>query len=213
ERPRERLLRHGAQTLSNTELLAILLGCGVRGKNAIQLARMLLGEGLPKLGVRDPAYLQDVCGIGPAKAARLAAAFELRHRFNSDEPPEPQPFDHAVLGPQLVSSLAKFSQERLGAAFLDARHRIVAQREIYVGTINNALVSTRDVIRHALLDHAASAVVVYHNHPSGDPAPSEEDLRYTQKLKESLSLVDINLVDHLVIGAHRYSSMQAQGRL
>jgi DNA repair protein RadC len=213
ERPRERLLRHGAQTLSNTELLAILLGCGVRGKNAIQLARLLLSEGLRKLGKRDPKYLQDVCGIGPAKAARLAAAFELRHRFHSDEPEEPQLFEHAVLGAQLVGSLAKFSQERLGAAFLDSRHRIVAQREIYVGTINNALVSTRDVIRHALLDHAASAVVVYHNHPSGDPAPSEEDLRYTRKLKESLSLVDIDLVDHLVIGAHRYSSMQEQGQL
>jgi DNA repair protein RadC len=211
ERPRERLFHHGAQTLSNAELLAILLGCGVRGKNAIQLARSLLVEGVAKLGKRDPVYLQDVCGVGPAKAARLLAAFELCRRINEGEPEDPPAFDHTVLGPQLVAAFARHSQERLGAAFLDSRYRIIGQREIYVGTINNALVSTRDIIRHALLDHHAAAIVVYHNHPSGDPTPSEDDIRFTKKLKHSLGFCDIELIDHLVVGAHRYHSMQARG--
>jgi DNA repair protein RadC len=212
ERPRERLMLHGAQTLSNAELLAILLGSGMHGKNAIQLARALLSEGMASLGKRDPRYLLDVGGIGPAKAARLAAAFELCRRVSSGEPDDPPVYDAAILGPQLVQSLSRHTQERLGAALLDSRYRVIGQREIYVGTINSALVSTRDVIRNALLDHAA-AVVVYHNHPSGDPTPSEDDLRYTQKLKHSLDLVDIDLVDHLIIGAHRYYSMHERGQL
>ncbi len=212
ERPRERLMNHGAQTLSDAELLAILLGSGVRGKNAIQLARLLLVEGMSALGKRDPRYLLDVGGIGPAKAARLAAAFEMCRRINSGEPDEPPTYDHTILGPQLVHTLSRHTQERLGAALLDARYRVLGQREIYIGTINNALVSTRDIIRNALLDHA-TAIVVYHNHPSGDPSPSEEDLRFTHKLKHSLSLVDVELVDHLIIGAHRYHSMQAKGQL
>jgi DNA repair protein RadC len=212
ERPRERLMQHGATTLSNAELLAILLGSGVPGKNAIQLARMLLAEGMAALGKRDPRYFLDVGGIGPAKAARLAAAFEMCRRISTGEPDDPPVYDHTILGPQLVHALSRHSQERLGAAFLDSRFRVMGQREIYIGTINNALVSTRDIIRNALLDHAV-AVVVYHNHPSGDPAPSDDDLRFTQKLKHSLELVDIELVDHLVIGAQRYYSMRAKGQL
>ena len=213
ERPRERLLLHGPQTLSNAELLAILLGCGVKGQNAIQLARSLLVEGVAALCKRDPRHLQEVCGIGPAKAARLLAGFELYRRIHEGEPDAPPAFDHTVLGPQLVTTLGHHAQERLGAAFLDARRRIVGQREIYIGTINRTLVSTRDIIRHALLDHRASAIVIYHNHPSGDPAPSSEDLQFTTKLKLSLSHIDIELVDHLIIGAHRYFSMHESGML
>jgi DNA repair protein RadC len=213
ERPRERLLRHGPETLSNAELVAILLGCGVRGKNAIQLARALLVEGVAALGKRDPRYLQEVCGVGPAKAARLMAAFEICRRISEGVPEEPPVFDRTIFGTQLVTAFAHHTQEHLGAAFLDSRHRIVGQRDIYIGTINNALVSTRDILRHALLDRHASAVVIYHNHPSGDPTPSEEDFNFTKKLKVSLSYIDIELVDHLVIGMHRYYSMQAKGEL
>lgn len=213
ERPRERLFQNGAQTLSNTELLAILLGSGVRGKNAIQLARMLLGEGFESLSRRDPRYLLDVCGVGPAKASRLAAAFELSRRMYTGAVDEPVPYDATIFGVKLVRGLARHAQERLGAMFLDSRHRVLAQREIYVGTINNALVSTRDVIRHALLEYDACGIVVYHNHPSGDPTPSPDDQRYTEKLQHSLGLVDIELVDHLIIGAQRYYSMAAGGQL
>lgn len=212
DRPRERLLTHGAETLSDAELLAILLGSGTRGKNAIQLARELLGEGLSKLRSRDVNFLEKIPGVGPAKAARISAAFEISRRSSSGQPEEPPAFDRDVLGRALVSRYGHQTQERLGAAFLDSRQRILRQREIYVGTINSALVSTRDIISLALL-HNATGIVVFHNHPSGNPTPSGEDLSFTRKLEQSLTLVDVELVDHLIVGSHRYYSMRERGQL
>lgn len=212
DRPRERLLMHGPETLSDAELVAILLGSGVPGKNAIQLARELLREGMSGLRSRDAKHLQQYAGVGPAKIARIAAAFEISRRIVDGVPDEPPAFEPAVLGRALVASYARIRQERLGAAFLDSRHRILRQREIYVGTINNALVSTRDIIVDALMNDA-TAVVVYHNHPSGSPAPSEDDITFTDKLKYSLSTCDIELVDHLIVGRHGYYSLKEKGLL
>jgi DNA repair protein RadC len=212
DRPRERLLMHGPETLSNSELVAILLGSGVPGKNAIQLARELLSEGMARLRDRDVKHLESIAGIGPAKIARIAAAFEISRRVITGEPDEPPAYDAAVLGRSLISTLAHQRQERLGALFLDSRHRILKQREIYVGTMNNALVSTREIIEYALT-HYATAIVAYHNHPSGNPAASDDDITFTRKLRESLALIDIDLVDHLIIGAHRYHSMKLRGEM
>ncbi len=210
DRPRERLFTHGPETLSNAELLAILLGSGLRGKNAIQLARELLGEGMSTLRQREPKHLFNLPGVGPAKAARIFAAFEMSRRMTSEEPEEPPPFVTTVLGSALVRQCGRHRQERLGIALLDSRHRIIKQRDIFVGTVNNTLVSTRDIIRATVVENAI-AIVVYHNHPSGDPTPSEEDETFTTKLRDSLKLADIELVDHLVIGAHRYFSMKEKG--
>ena len=212
DRPRERMMMHGAGTLSDAELLAVILGSGVPGQNAIELARHLLADGMRSLRRRELANLADVRGVGPAKAARIAAVFEMSRRMTSEQPEDPPPFDVTVLGRKLVSSYGHHTQERLGAAFLDARHRIRRQREIYVGTMNTALVSTRDIVRFTLLERA-TAIVVYHNHPSGDPSPSNEDIAFTKKLQQSLATVDIELVDHLVIGSHRFQSMQQRGYL
>lgn len=210
DRPRERLLEHGAETLSDAELFAILLGSGVRGRNAIQLARDLLADGMTALRSHETRYLAGLRGVGPAKAARIAAAFEISRRLASGEPEDPPPYEATTLGPRLVAAIAHHAQERLGAAFLDSRQRILGQREIFVGTINSALVSTRDIIRFALLERA-SGVVVYHNHPSGNPGPSGEDVNFTRKLRQSLELVDIELVDHLIVGGQRWVSMAARG--
>jgi DNA repair protein RadC len=211
DRPRERLLTHGASTLSSSELLALLLGSGVRGKNAIQLARELLQNGLGALAKRDVADLAGIYGVGPAKAARIAAAFELCGRRTPEEViPEPPEYVPDVLGRALIGYWSHHSQERLGAAFLDTRHRMLKQREIYVGTINGALVSTRDVVRYALFDDAA-AVVLYHNHPSGHPSPSSDDLTYTRKVKKTLELFDLELLDHLIIGTNKYYSFLQSG--
>lgn len=209
ERPRERLFQHGAETLSDAELLALIIGSGVRGKNAIQLARHILSEGMGNLRRRD---LSGVRGVGPAKAARIVAALEFAKRVTEERPPEPPALDLTEIGRKLVSSYGHHAQERLGAVFLDSRHCVLKQREIYVGTINNALVSTRDIIVTALDKHA-TALVAYHNHPSGNPEASEDDLKFTRKLQHSLSLIDIELVDHLIIGAHRFHSMKARGQL
>ena len=214
ERPRERMLLHGADTLSNAELLAILLGTGTRGRNAIELGRDLLMEagGLSALSKRNIAQLVKVSGLGPAKASRLIAALELGTRIRDNAPDEPFAYDTESLGRSLVGYYSQYRQERLGAVFLDARRRILKQAEIYIGTLNSALVSTRDIITGALLENAA-AVVIYHNHPSGDPIPSDDDQSFTYKLKDSLRNIDIELVDHLIIGSHRYYSMHEQGRL
>jgi DNA repair protein RadC len=203
DRPRERMMLHGAATLSDAELLAVILGSGMPGQNAIELARHLLADGVRNLSRRELAALVNVPGIGLAKAARIAAAFEMSRRMMSEQPEDPPAFDVTTLGRKLVSSHGHHSQERLGATFLDSRHRIRRQREIYVGTVNNALVSTRDII----------AVVIHHNHPSGDPTPSDDDITFTRKLIESLAMVDIELVDHLVIGSHRFVSMKQRGLL
>jgi DNA repair protein RadC len=210
DRPRERLLAHGPETLSNAELVALLLGSGVPGMNAIQLARELLRDGMTRLRSRDAKFLLAIPGIGPAKIARLSAAFELSRRLLDGEPEEPPAYEASILGRTLMSTYAHQQQERLGAVFLDSRNRILQQREIYVGTLNKAFVSTRDIITGALT-HNATGIVAYHNHPSGNPTPSEDDFAFTKKLGQSLALVDIELVDHLIIGAHRFYSMQEKG--
>ena len=212
DRPRERLLNHGADTLSDAELIAILLGSGVPGKNAIQLAREMLQDGMPALRRREPATIAKLPGVGPAKASRIAAAFEVARRLASNETDALPSFDADAFGRALVNRYAHHVQERLGAAFLDSRQRILRQREIFVGTINHAAVSTRDVVRCALEENAC-AVVLYHNHPSGDPSPSAEDLMFTRKMSESLQLCDIELADHIVIGAQRYYSMRQRGQI
>ena len=156
--------------------------------------------------------LAKVKGVGLAKAARIAAVFEISGRLASEQPEDPPDFDATVFGRKLVSGYSHHTQERLGVVFLDSRQRIRGQREIYVGTIETALVSTRDIVRFTLAE-AATGIVVYHNHPSGDPTPSDDDLAFTAKLKQSMAMVDIEIVDHLIIGAHRFHSMKQRGQL
>jgi len=212
EQPRERMMIHGIETLSNTELIALLLGSGVPGKNALQLARELLREGVANLKKRDVKDLMKTPGIGVGKATRIAAMGELCRRSWSTEEqtPEPPDYDVDTVGRSLIRSLSRYQQEHLGAVFLDSRLRVLRQKEIYVGTIDNALVSTRDIIRLTFEDHS-TGIVLYHNHPSGDPRPSVEDLAFSKKIKSSLELCSITLVDHLIIGENRYYSMRQRG--
>ena len=210
ERPRERMLAHGAQTLSDAELLAILIGSGLRGKNAIQLSRELLNDGFASLVRSDAVQLARQSGMGPAKATRVIAAFEIARRLVHRCPEGPVDFDPDTFGHALIVRCATFSQERLGALLLDSRNRIVRDREVYIGTVDRAIVSTRDVVRLAL-DANAVGVVLYHNHPSGDPAPSGEDIVYSRKMRDALHLLDLELVDHVIAGAHSFCSMKRKG--
>ena len=212
DRPRERMFAHGAHTLSDAELLAVILGSGVPGKNAIQLARELLEEGVQNLRSGDLSRLGAARGIGPAKIARIGAAVELSRRMAAAKESELPLYDSVVLGEHLVRTYSDFPQERFSVALLDARHRIMKHREIFRGTLDKTLVSTREIIRLAVVERAKS-VVVYHNHPSGDPTPSDEDISFTRKLRESLEMVDVDLIDHLVIGTHRFASMRARGEI
>lgn len=205
DRPREKLFAQGPAALSDAELLAVLFGSGVRGRNAVQLARDLLSR--DQIGALKRSEFKDILGIGPAKAARVAAAFEFSSRFCDGSITGEREYDERSFGKALVLRNAYARQECLGAAFLDGRHRIVQQRDIFVGTVDRTLVSTRDIARRALLDSAA-AVVVWHNHPSGHSAPSDDDVAFTKKLNEALATIDVVLLDHLVVGAHAYFSMK-----
>jgi DNA repair protein RadC len=204
DRPREKLLEHGPAELSNSDLLAILLGSGTRGTNAIQLARHLLREGVETLARQDVADLAKIRGIGPAKATRLAAAFELSKRRRRQRK---RPFESYEFGKKLVQTLAQYRQERFGAALLDGHHQIVRQRQIFIGTVNYTPVSTREVLQFAL-QYDAVAVVVYHNHPSGNSVPSPEDVHFTKKLRNALQLVDIELLDHFIVAGKTFRSMK-----
>lgn len=209
DRPREKLLAHGPEVLSDAELLAVVLGTGTYGKNAIYLARELLAGDIGNLRGAELTTLTRARGMGPAKAARIAAVVEMSRRLAN--PPEPPPrFDVTRLAANLVRRYGHEPQERLGAALLDARHRVMKQKEIFIGTQNRTLVSTRDIVHFALLERA-TGVVVFHNHPSGDPTPSDDDITFTRQLRQSLGLIDLDLADHLVIGAHRYTSMKQRG--
>ena len=213
ERPRERMLLHGAETLSDSELVAILLGSGVNGQNSIQLARQLLKDGgIRSVRLVEARDLAERRGVGPAKATRIAAAFEIARRLAYNVPEEPPEYDGDQLARELIAVHARQMQERLGAVFLDSRRRVLKRREIYVGTINSACVSARDIMRYVFAERAV-ALVLYHNHPSGSPTPSHEDLVFTERMKTTLEMIDVKLLDHLVIGAHGYYSMHARGHV
>lgn len=215
DRPRERLFKHGADKLSDAELTALVLGSGTVGKNAIELGRELLAGGRSALVQRDLRQLTSARGMGPAKAARLLATFELARRI-ADQPedePKPKPlYDGDALGRSLMRRFAWHDQERVGGVFLDSRQRIVHQRVIFAGTLTQSLVSTREIIRLALTENAVS-LVLYHNHPSGDPSPSEPDVKFTRQLRDSLKLCDIALIDHVIVTTTRYLSMRDHGFL
>lgn len=213
ERPRERLARHGPDSLSDAELLAILIGSGVRGRSAIHVARDLLKGGLRAMSQREWGQSSSPSGIGPAKAARIAAALELGRRLAAHvEIDSPAIRDPESIARPLIARYSHYVQERLGALYLDSKNRVLREREIYVGTLNSTTVSTRDVLRYALEDHAAS-IIIFHNHPSGDPAPSAEDLLFTRRMVEAGRLMGVEVLDHLILGANRFVSLKQRGAM
>jgi DNA repair protein RadC len=204
DRPRERMIRRGAKALSDAEILAVLLGSGAPGKNAIYLAHeLLMGEGLHKLLRSGYPELVRVRGIGPVKALRIAAAFELGRRLVEREEKERPIYEPDDVARKLIRRFEDAQQEQVGAYYINSRQQILREHDIYRGTVQSACGSPRDIVRHALRENA-TGVVVYHNHPSGDPTPSIQDKQFTRQLVEALKLVEINLVAHLIIGRNRY---------
>lgn len=215
ERPRERLLRLGPEALADAELVAILLRCGTRRDSALGLAEGLLaGEGgLAGLARRDSAYLSRSAGLGAARSATLAAAFETgRRAARAGAGRRPLLSDASRVIAWLQPRAADWPEERVGLLVLDARHRLVFDREIVRGSLDQAAVTPRDVFRRALLDDAAS-VILYHNHPSGDPTPSRDDLIFTRALVEGGETVGIRVVDHVVVGRDGCVSLAARGEI
>ncbi|MDR3443890.1 MULTISPECIES: RadC family protein [Dyella] len=212
ERPREKLLARGCAALSDAELIAVLLGSGVPGKDAIALGRELLGQrgGLSAL-LADPSGMVRLRGIGPAKHARLIAALELARRALGEQLREvPALSNPRDSGDYLRAQLRHLPYEVFGCLFLDNRHRVLAFEELFRGTIDSASVHPREVVR-ACLRHNASAVILAHNHPSGIAEPSAADRTITRELKDALQLIDVRVLDHLVIGSGEPVSMAALG--
>jgi len=215
ERPRERLLQDGPQHLTEAELLGILLGKGTRKKTAIDLARELLDryESLQRLFSRSPSELTTVKGIGPAKAAILSAAFELVRRVQSrkgaDRPLFKRSSDVAGHYLPLMRDLRK---EVFKVLLLNRANRFIKEVFISEGTLDASVVHPRDVFREALLEPAA-AIILIHNHPSGNPSPSDEDLRITKQLVEAGRLLGIKVYDHIILAGESYRSLADEGLL
>jgi DNA repair protein RadC len=213
ERPRERLARLGPSALSSRELVAALLGTGARGASALDLAGELLGSGLHGLAARSLHELEGVRGLGRAKATRLVAALELGARLASDGgSPLPALQSPGETARYLLPRYAARPVETFGLLALDARHRLRREAVVSVGCLTASLVHPREVFQEAVVSRAA-ALVLFHNHPSGDPEPSAEDLALTRRLAAAGSLMGIEVLDHLVLGAGRYVSLKERGVL
>ncbi|MCL7715849.1 RadC family protein [Stenotrophomonas mori] len=216
ERPREKLLAHGARALSDAELLAIFLGSGLRGSDAVRTARDLLkahGASLRRLLDHSPCALARQPGLGPARACMLAAALELGQRHLASQLKRGTPLtDPESAGRYFVQRLRPEPHEVFAVLFLDTRHRALAFEELFRGSIDAVDVHPREVVRRALA-HNAAAVILGHNHPSGSAEPSTADRAVTSRLRDALALVEIRLLDHFVIGDGVPVSLAARGWL
>lgn len=212
-RPRERLAYAGPAALNNAELLAIILRVGGRGENVIRMAERLLTKFDGLAGLAQAGF-DELChqhGMGEAKATQIKAALELGRRLQATSPRQrPQISGPADVANLLQLEMALLEQEQLRAVLLDTKNFVQRVTTVYNGSLNSAVVRVGEVFRDAVRANSASIIVV-HNHPSGDPTPSPEDVHVTQLLVEAGRLLDIEVLDHLVIGHQRYVSLKEQG--
>lgn len=213
DRPRERLASLGPQALSNAELIAILLRVGVPGENAVQVGQRLLQKFGGILGIHRAPFVDLINqhGIGEAKAAQLKAAIELGRRLTLESPDERptinSPADAAAL---VMYEMGALEQEHLRVMLLDRRNRVLEVVELYRGSVSSAQVRVGEVFREAIRKNA-SALIVIHNHPSGDPTPSPDDVALTRAIVQAGKMLDVDVLDHLVIGQGRWVSLKERG--
>lgn len=213
ERPRERLMMVGATAVSTAELLAIILRAGQPGENVLRLAERLLiqFQDLPGLARASTTELMSVKGIGEAKATEIKAALEIGRRLMASAPQErPRVTTPADAANLLMSEMMFLEQEHLRLVLLDTRNRVLGTPTIYVGSLNSSVIRIGELFRAALKENAA-AFIVAHNHPSGDPSPSPEDIRVTKQLVQAGKLLDVEVLDHVIIGRQRFVSLKERG--
>ncbi|SDW26040.1 DNA replication and repair protein RadC [Marininema mesophilum] len=213
ERPRERLTQLGASSLSNAELVAILLRTGTKAESAVSLAQRILAEcsGLRGLASADYRDLVRVHGVGVAKALQIIAGIELGRRIFRIIPEERV----GVCSPQdaadyVMDELSCLSQEHFVCLFLNTKNRVIDKQCLFVGTLNSSVVHPREVFREAIR-RSCAAIICLHNHPSGDPTPSKEDILVTERLYEVGRIVGIELLDHIIIGDQCFVSLKEKG--
>ena len=212
DRPREKLERLGPAGLGDNELLALVLGSGSRGRNALDLANDLIDEvggmhGLTRVAVGD---LRRVAGIGRARAAQVLAAVELgRRTLTRGGAERPNLRSPAQLAAYLLPQYGGGAVEQFGIVMLDSKSRLIRIRLVATGTVDSAVVHPREVFREA----AAAAIVLFHNHPSGDPTPSDDDLILTTRMVGAGTVMGIDVVDHIILGERRYCSLLEAGAM
>jgi DNA repair protein RadC len=213
DRPRERLAKQGAGALKDEEIVAILLRTGTRGTSAVELARQVLQESGGIAGLRHVRRdeLEARHGIGRAKAAQVLAAIELGRRFADAALKERK----AIHRPEDVAELLRYEiggkeQEHLVVVLLDTRNQVLSMETVYIGSLNASMIRVGEIFRDAIRMNAASLIVA-HNHPSGDATPSPEDVAVTRALIEAGRLLDIDVLDHLIVGKDRHFSLRAAG--
>ena len=214
ERPRERLDKHGAKTLSDAELLAILIGNGTHKFSALDAARELLEKykTLSRLANANISELMSVRGIGFAKSITLMAAFELSKRIQSE------PFilntihSSEEIAQYYIPKLRHLKKEIFIALLMNIKNQLIREEQISVGTLTSTLVHPREVFRTAITENAAS-IILMHNHPSGSPEPSPQDIQVTKNLIEAGKIIDIKVTDHIIIAGEKYSSLLSLGMI
>jgi DNA repair protein RadC len=213
ERPREKMLRKGPEALDDEELLAILLGTGTAARPVLETARDLLRDGgFPGLFARGASDLTGLAaGIGPAKATRIEAVLEIGRRLSHDSLSKKNLLsDPATVGRYLMERLTREMQEVMGGLLLDAKNRLIADAPIFRGTVSHAAVAPAPLFRQAILAGAAG-VILYHNHPSGDPEPSPEDVATTKRFVAAGREIGIEVKDHVIVGCGRWVSFHERG--
>lgn len=213
ERPRERLVLFGTEQLSNHELLAILIGSGTKKESVLDIATRLLNQFETLLNLKHATIeeLQAIDGIGRVKAMYLLAAFELGRRSHLPNRLERTVVKHPDdAADYLMSDLAQLMQEHFVVLFLNVKNEIIHKQTIFIGSLNASIVHPREIFREAVKRSAAS-IICAHNHPSGNPTPSPEDIEVTKRIAEAGGIIGIDLLDHIIIGDYRYISMKGKG--
>lgn len=213
ERPREKLLEQGAASLSDAELLAIFLRTGVSGKSAVDLARHLLGQfgSLRALMEAQQPVFSRHLGLGPAKFAQLQAVLEMARRHLAECVRNDSALESPIAVRDYLKALLRHEpHEVFGCLFLDSKHRVLGFEKLFQGTIDRATVYPRQVVKRAL-DYNAAALILCHNHPSGNPQPSQTDRKMTRDLQKALTLVDVRVLDHIIVGDGDPLSMSEYG--
>lgn len=213
DRPRERMLEYGADHLSNQELLAILLGTGTKAESVMALSNRVLMhfEGLKLLHDATIEELTAIKGIGSAKGVQLLSAIELGKRMNQYKPD----VRYVIRSPEdganyVMEEMRSLRQEHFVVLFLDTKNQVIHRQTIFIGSLNASIVHPREVFREAVKRSAASIIVI-HNHPSGDPTPSKEDIHVTRRLVDAGKMIGIELLDHLIIGDRKFVSLKEKG--
>lgn len=212
DRPREKLIKNGANTLSDSELLAIILGTGNKKESVINVSNKLFSKyNVKSLSRLSIGTLKKELGIGDAKACQIIACFELGRRlarFKDDKKPLIK--DAKSLAKIFIPEMSSLKKEHFKGIYLDSRKRIIREETIFIGSLNESVIHPREIFEIALNENAA-ALILLHNHPSGDPKPSSEDIEITKELVKAGDILGIPVLDHIIIGNQKYTSLREKG--